>query len=155
VPDLCRYAPALYGPDQCANQWTGHLWKGRFGAVAMDEVHLANAARYVSLNPVRARLVERAQDWRWSSVKAHLAEKDDPLVRVAPLLERDGRFADFLGQMNDEAHNDDAAWRLLRLSETSGRPLGTREWLKALGEKTGRSLTPLKRGRKPGFTFAK
>ena len=46
-------------------RWTGHLWQGRFGAVVMDEAHLANAVRYVSLNPVRARLVGHASDWRW------------------------------------------------------------------------------------------
>jgi putative transposase len=49
---------------------TGHFWQGRFGAVAMDERHLAAALRYVALNPVRARLVERARDWRWSSAPA-------------------------------------------------------------------------------------
>ena len=35
---------------------TGHFWQGRFGAVAMDEAHLAAALRYVALNPARARL---------------------------------------------------------------------------------------------------
>ena len=40
------------------NRWTGHLWQGRFGAVAMDEAHLAAAARYVAMNPVRAQLVK-------------------------------------------------------------------------------------------------
>src|SRR5664279_4929530 len=39
---------------------------------AMDEAHLAAALRYVSLNPVRARLVEHAQNWNWSSTSAHL-----------------------------------------------------------------------------------
>ncbi len=42
---------------------TGHLFQGRFGSVAMDEDHLMAAARYVALNPVRARLVERAWEW--------------------------------------------------------------------------------------------
>jgi putative transposase len=54
----------------------------------MDEAHLAAAARHVSLNPVRARLVDKAQDWRWSSVAAHLAGEDDAPVDVAPMLER-------------------------------------------------------------------
>jgi putative transposase len=36
------------------HRWTGHLWQGRFGAVVMDEEHLAHATRYVGLNPVRA-----------------------------------------------------------------------------------------------------
>jgi len=41
---------------------TGHLWQGRFGSVVMDEEHLSHAVRYVSLNPVRAGLVERAEE---------------------------------------------------------------------------------------------
>jgi putative transposase len=127
------------------HRWTGHLWQGRFGAVAMDEDHLAAAVRYVSLNPVRARLVDRAQDWRWSSVAAHLKEENDMLVTVAPVLERYGRFADFLGDGSD----DSEAWRVLRMSETSGRPLGGDEWLDALEEKSGRTLKAQKRGPKP------
>lgn len=127
------------------HRWTGHLWQGRFGAVAMDEAHLAAAVRYVSLNPVRARLVERARDWRWSSVAAHLAGEDDGLVRVRPVLERYGCFADFLGEAPDEA----AAWRGLRMSETSGRPLGSEDWLEALEARTGRAIKPRKRGPKP------
>jgi putative transposase len=64
---------------------TGHLFQGRFGSAALDEEHLMNAVRYVALNPVRARLVQRAEDWPHSSVRAHLAGRDDGLVRVKPL----------------------------------------------------------------------
>jgi putative transposase len=53
------------GLIQARRKRTGHFWQGRYGSVAMDEEHLAAAVRYVSLNPVRARLVERPQDWRW------------------------------------------------------------------------------------------
>ena len=127
------------------SRWTGHLWQGRFGAVAMDEDHLANAVRYVSFNPVRARLVERAKDWKWSSVGAHIAGKDDGVVRVAPVLERYGDFAAFL----DEPVDDEAGWRKLRMSETSGRPLGSEAWLSAIETRTGRKLQPQKRGPKP------
>ena len=67
----------------------GHLFDDRYASVAMDEAHLLTAVRYVALNPVRARLVARAQDWPWSSVRAHLAGEDDGVVRVAPVLERD------------------------------------------------------------------
>ncbi len=126
------------------NRWTGHLWQGRFGAVAMDEDHLAAAVRYVSLNPVRARLVKRAQDWPWSSVAAHLSGEDDALVKAAPVLERYGRFADFLG----DAEQEDPCWRALRMAETSGRPLGDADWLEALEAQTGRTLRPQKRGPK-------
>jgi putative transposase len=60
------------------------LWQGRFGSVVMDECHLFNAVRYISLNPVRAKLVPQAREWQWSSVAAHLSGKDDNLVKVVP-----------------------------------------------------------------------
>jgi len=126
------------------NRWTGHLWQGRFGAVAMDEAHLAAAARYVAFNPVRARLVARAEDWTWSSTRAHLGLCKDPLVRTAPLLDRFGDFARFLGQPG----HDEPEWRALRRSETSGRPLGSADWLEQLEGRTGRVLRPQKRGPK-------
>jgi putative transposase len=125
------------------NRWTGHLWQGRFGAVAMDETHLTHAARYVALNPVRAGLCQRAGDWPWSSARAHLAGQNDELVEVAPLLERVGDFAAFLG--TDE---DRQATRALRMAETTGRPLGNVSWVAALEERTGRVLAAQKRGRK-------
>jgi hypothetical protein len=67
-----RYAGAI----QARRKRSGHFWQGRFGAVAMDEEHLAAALRYVSLNPVRARLVERAQDCWWSSTAASTERPD-------------------------------------------------------------------------------
>lgn len=124
---------------------TGHLWQGRFGSVAMDEEHLHRALRYVSLNPVRARLVSRAADWPWSSVSAHLSGEDDRVVRVAPALERVGDFAAFLAEEVDE----DAIYAPLRRAETVGRPAGSAEWLAQLEARTGRTLAPRKRGRKP------
>ncbi len=123
---------------------TGHLFQGRFGSVAMDEDHLMAAARYVALNPVRARLVERAQDWPHSSVRAHLAGHDDAMVEVRPLLDRAPRFADLLN-----AGPDEAAFTALRRSELIGRPLGSPAFLAAVGRQLGRVVTPAKRGRKP------
>ena len=125
------------------HRWTGHLWQGRFGAVLMDEAHLAHAARYVALNPVRAQLCDRAEDWPWSSTRAHLAGENDNLVQVAPLLERLGDFAAFLG--TDE---DQQASRALRMAETTGRPLGSSEWIANLEDQTGRTLAPQRRGRR-------
>lgn len=132
------------GYINATHRWTGHLWQGRYGAVAMDEEHLAAAARYVALNPVRARLVERAEHWPWSSARAHLAGRDDPLVEVSPLLKRLGDFAAFLGSAEDQQ-----ATRALRVAETTGRPVGNADWISALEARTGRSLAPAKRGPKP------
>lgn len=126
------------------HRWTGHLWQGRYGAVAMDEAHLMAAARYVALNPVRARLVDRAEAWPWSSARAHLAGKDDPLVDVTPLLERYGDFAAFLSR-----DDDSEATRALRMAETTGRPVGSDEWVREIERRSGRVLMPRKRGPKP------
>ena len=43
--------------------WCGHLWQGRFASFAMDQRHLLQAARYVEMNPVRAKLCR--VPWRW------------------------------------------------------------------------------------------
>ena len=64
--------------------WRGHLFDGRFASVPMDEDHLIAAIRYVALNPVRAKLVVQAEDWPWSSARAHLAGLDDALATVGP-----------------------------------------------------------------------
>ena len=49
----------------------GHLFQGRFKAVLVEkETHLLEAARYVVLNPLRARMVEKLSDWKWGSYRA-------------------------------------------------------------------------------------
>jgi putative transposase len=127
---------------------TGHLWQGRFGSVAMDEPHFVTALRYVALNPVRARLVKRPEDWAWSSTRALLAGQDDHVVRVAPALARVGDFAAFLGEDFDEA----LSYAALRKAESVGRPVGSAEWLAEMEERSGLALAPRKRGPKPQET---
>jgi putative transposase len=125
-------------------RWTGHLFQSRFNSVAMDEDHLVAAVRYVSLNPVRARLVAAAKDWPWSSVRAHLAGADDELVQVGPVLERVERFADLL-----DAGPDEPAFVALRLSEGSGRPLGNADFIAGLEGLLGRPVARRAPGRRP------
>jgi len=49
----------------------GHLFQGRFKAIVVDrESYLLELARYVVLNPVRAGLAARPEDWPWSSYRA-------------------------------------------------------------------------------------
>jgi putative transposase len=124
---------------------TGHLWQGRYGSVAMDEAHFVTALRYVALNPVRAGLVRKAQDWPWSSTRAMIAGQNDHVADVAPALERVGDFAAFLGQEFDEA----PTYAALRKAESIGRPVGSPEWLAAMEARTGMTLAPQKRGPKP------
>ena len=124
-----RYTRFVNDREGC----TGHLWQGRFGSVPMDEDHLESAVRYVSLNPVRAGLVKAARDWPWSSVRAHLAGVDDGVVAVRPVLER---WPDFASMIEVEASGIEM--NALRKAETSGRPLGSREWAEELGVRKGK-----------------
>jgi putative transposase len=123
---------------------TGHFWQGRFGAVAMDEAHLAAALRYVALNPVRARLVDRARDWLWSSARAHLDAREDGVTLLRPVLDRYPRFSDLL-----DDHELDALASPLRKAETIGRPLGDELFISRLETALSRTLRPLPRGPKP------
>src|SRR3546814_11096247 len=95
----------------------------------MDEAHLVAALRYVALNPVRARLVKRATDWRWSSSRALCDACDDGVVTVAPVLERVGNFTAFL----DEAFDEAFTYAALRKAERVGRPVGSPESRQDMG----------------------
>jgi hypothetical protein len=58
---------------------TGHVLQGRFKAILVEkEPHLLELARYVVLNPVRARAVRSARDWSWSSYRATAGMVDAP-----------------------------------------------------------------------------
>jgi putative transposase len=52
-------------------------WAPRFDAEFLDGAGFKAFLRYLELNPVRAKLVRRAEAWRWSSAAAHLAGVDD------------------------------------------------------------------------------
>ncbi|MDX8523874.1 transposase [Mesorhizobium sp. MSK_1335] len=129
---------------------TGHFWQGRFGAVAMDEDHLLSAVRYVGLNPVRARLVERAVDWPWSSARAHLTGEPDGVTDLEPMKDRlpstTGLF--------DLVEMDAAAFEALRKAESIGRPVGSEAFLGRIAEKIGKAVKPRKRGRRQAVISA-
>jgi putative transposase len=96
--------------------WCGAFWQGRFGSVPLDEPHLYVCFRYVELNPVRARLAARPEDWRWSSARGHLGVAADPLADLAPARERIDDWRAFLDEGLDP--EDHAA---LRAAERTGR----------------------------------
>ncbi len=135
-----RYA----GRVHARQQRTGHFWQGRYGAVAMDEEYLVAALRYVSLNPVRARLVKRAQDWPWSSTRAHLAGGQDGITALEPIRQRFANFDDLL-----ELDPGEAMLERIRRAETIGRPLGDEAFIERIARATGRDPRPGKRGPKP------
>jgi putative transposase len=135
-----RYAGWIHAREERC----GHFWQGRFGCVAMDERHLAAAVRYVLLNPVRARLVPSALDWRWSSAHAHLRGEEDGLTARAAVA---GRYPDLAALL--EAGEDEAMSERLRRAESIGRPVGDRAFLDRVAAFSGRKPEPGRRGRKP------
>jgi putative transposase len=51
---------------------TGPLYQGRFKSFPVErDAHFLTLARYVERNPLRAKIVERAEEWRWSSLYHH------------------------------------------------------------------------------------
>ena len=141
---LSKVHRAYAGRIHAREKRTGHFWQGRFGCVAMDEPHLLAALRYVALNPVRAQLAARAQDWRWSSVHALLDPvRGDGLTDTVPVLERVPDFVALLRSGEDETMSS-----LLRRSESTGRPLGDSRFLDRVETTLGRDPKPGKRGPK-------
>ena len=67
---------------------TGHVWQGRFKSpVIQDNEHLLTVLRYIEANPLRAKLVEHAGEYRWSSFAGHGDGRGDSLLDSTPAYE--------------------------------------------------------------------
>lgn len=77
---LMRHLNGVYTQDfNRRHGLVGHLFQGRFKAILVDaDSYLLALCRYVELNPVRAHMVEVADDWSWSSYQAHTGRVDAP-----------------------------------------------------------------------------
>ena len=65
---------------------TGPVYQGRFKSFPIQEdEHLLTVLRYAERNPLRAELVRRAEDWRWSSVWQHGLRTQGKLVDPGPV----------------------------------------------------------------------
>ena len=122
--------------------WRGHLWQGRFASFVMDDDYLLAAARYIELNPVRARIVRKAHRYRYSSARAHVEGRADPLLSGSPLTKMIDDWASFLAAGTDPQEQE-----RLRRHERTGRPLGSKRFVKKLEKALGRALRPQKGGR--------
>lgn len=61
------------------HQRVGHIFQGRFKAILVQkDAYLLELARYIALNPVRARMVRSAKDWPWSSYRATAGYEESP-----------------------------------------------------------------------------
>ena len=64
----------------------GYLFQGRFSSCVLDQNHFIAAARYVELNPVKAGMVERPEDYLWSSCRYHLGLTDQDFLIQEPVV---------------------------------------------------------------------
>ena len=109
------------------------------------EIYLLACIRYIEMNPVRAGLAVKPDEWLWSSASAHMSGKDDKLVTTAPLLQiTGGKWEDFLNANIREEEIIE-----MQRHEKTGRPLGSVSFVEALEKTLGRLLKPKKAGRKP------
>jgi len=101
----------------------------------MNERYLLTASQYVELNPVRAKLVESPETYKWSSAIAHLNKQDDELVKVSPLLNLGGHWKEFLAQKVPASEME-----AVRYHERTGRPLGGEKFVAKIEKALGRML---------------
>jgi len=131
-----------------AHGWTGYLWQGRFASYPMDDAHLLTAIRYVELNPVKAGLVARAEDWRWSSAAAHVAGKPDGLTDLAGTRGLHRNWRAMLRHGLEAGDMSPEAEATIEARIRTGRPLGDEAFVKGLEARTGRLIKPQRPGRK-------
>ena len=119
----------------------GCVYQGRFKSfpVQSDE-HLYTVLRYVERNPVRAKLVERAEEWPWSSLWAR-ERSVDRILSAWPI----NRPRDWLQRVNDPL--TDAELGETRNSVHRGAPHGEHSWCVNIADRLGLEFALRSRGR--------
>ena len=121
----------------------GHLWQGRFYSSALDEQHLYAAVRYVENNPVRAKIVEKPQDYKWSSARSHFYKEADPVLSGGCYLTE--QIQDWLGYLEEK--EDEGMNNTIRSNTRTGRPCGEESFIKTIEGIVGRRLKAMPAGR--------
>jgi putative transposase len=125
-------------------KWRGYLWQGRFSSFVLDEKYLYAAVRYVERNPIRAKLVDKAEEYQWSSAKSHVLKKEDTVLSSFYLIEEIKDWGEYLTV--EESKNN---LKLMRKHGITGRPLGSKEFIENWSVRLGKDLRPKKLGRRP------
>jgi putative transposase len=113
---------------------TGHLLGDRYHSdLVQSDVYLTRLSRYLVLNPVRAKMVERPEDYRWSSYRATAGIEPGPewlaLGRLGPRFgEAENWQGNYRTYVADSIGSSERLWNNL----TNGIYLGSEEWLKGL-----------------------
>ncbi len=123
---------------------TGSVYQGRFKSFPVQtDDHFVTVARYVERNALRANLVSRAEEWRWSSLfqYVHRGTKFFEVINEWPVE----RPKDWVGFVN--GHEKDSELEDMRSAAQRGRPFGAEDWMIKTAKQLGliSSLNP--RGR--------
>ncbi len=123
---------------------SGRLWQNRFfSSIVEKEPYLWAVMRYIEQNPVRAKVVKRAEDYEWSSARTHiLGMKDDLLSDESRFHEGEIKsYREFLCEDDKEING------VIRRATSTGRPLGSERFIKKLEGILDRDIFPKKGGR--------
>src|SRR5579884_2518325 len=124
----------------------GHVYQGRFKSfpVQTDE-HLLMLLRYVEANALKAKLVERAEDWKWGSLWRRLrgSKEERAMVSEWP-VPRPREWVKIVKRAAPDAES-----QRVRQSLERSRPLGDDRWTAATAARLGLDWTLRPRGRPP------
>lgn len=122
----------------------GHLYQGRYKSFPVEsDEHFYQVARYVERNALRANLVQRAEQWRWSSLWRHArgSRVESFALDKWPLP----RPKSWLQDVNRP--QTEAELTAIRRSVDRGQPLGSDQWVQRTAERLGLQSTLRPRGR--------
>ena len=126
---------------------SGHLWQNRFHSCVLDQPHLASTLLYVERNPVRAKIVRHACDYKWSSAAAHVGGQD--ATGLLDLAAWQKRHDPSVWRELLQRPQDDDTLSDIRHTTHTGRPLATDSSLSKLEHLIGKRLRALPVGRPP------
>jgi len=112
----------------------GHVYQGRYKSFPVEEDdHFLAVARYVERNALRANLVERAEDWQWSSLwhRCRFGAEATTLLTTCPVE----LPTDWVERVNHA--DNEKELEALRRSVHRGRPYGTPEWQQCIAKRLG------------------
>lgn len=126
--------------------WKGHVWQGRYFSSPLDDDYLWAAIRYVERNPIRAKRVRKAENYRWSSAGGHCGLRQDALLTKKPYW---CRQFEGIGDWSAWLTEGDETEKLgvLRRNIEKGLPCGSDKFIHKLEKITGRALQYRPRGR--------
>jgi REP-associated tyrosine transposase len=123
---------------------TGRLWESRYHSCIVDkDSYLWAVARYIETNPVRAGIVERAEDYAYSSARHHIIGDIDDVLGEE-LVEEEQR-KDYHAFISDIISEKDI--KVIRYHTKTGRPLGDERFTEKMEKKMGRKFSQKQPGR--------